>query len=65
MYVLIIMQKYFLFILDIVSGCVPLDQHLSMSLEEGKNFITENSDSPAVMALTSVVDRLIQIDKNL
>ncbi|CAE1267414.1 Cytosolic Fe-S cluster assembly factor cfd1,Cytosolic Fe-S cluster assembly factor NUBP2 homolog 1,Cytosolic Fe-S cluster assembly factor NBP35,Probable cytosolic Fe-S cluster assembly factor SJAG_02895,Cytosolic Fe-S cluster assembly factor nubp2,Cytosolic Fe-S cluster assembly factor NUBP1 homolog,Cytosolic Fe-S cluster assembly factor NUBP1,Cytosolic Fe-S cluster assembly factor NUBP2 homolog,Cytosolic Fe-S cluster assembly factor nubp1,Probable cytosolic Fe-S cluster assembly factor SPAC806.02c,Iron-su len=46
-------------------GCVPLDQHLSMSLEEGKNFITEHSDSPAVMALTSVVDRLIQIDKNL
>lgn len=46
-------------------GCIPLDQNLSLSLEQGQSFLTHYADSPASAALTSIVDRLIQIDKDL
>ncbi|XP_005105584.1 cytosolic Fe-S cluster assembly factor NUBP2 homolog [Aplysia californica] len=46
-------------------GSIPIDRHLTMSLDTGKNFLEENPGSPAVEAISHMVTRLIAIDKDL
>ncbi|XP_048759810.1 cytosolic Fe-S cluster assembly factor NUBP2 homolog isoform X2 [Ostrea edulis] len=46
-------------------GCIPLDPELSKCSDNGKNFIEHYEGSPTLHAIQKVVDRLIQIDRDL
>lgn len=52
-------------ILNVYTGCIPLDPELSKCSDNGKNFIEHYEGSPTLHAIQKVVDRLIQIDRDL
>lgn len=46
-------------------GSVPIDRQLTLTLDEGKNFMEANSGSPAAQAILKMVQTLTAVDKDL
>ncbi|XP_041362429.1 cytosolic Fe-S cluster assembly factor nubp2-like [Gigantopelta aegis] len=46
-------------------GCIPLDSQIASCMDAGQDFNEKCPNSPAAVAITSIIKRLIEVDRDL